>query len=308
MCVHLLLVMAPPLMPPTPVHHLYVHVPFCPHICPYCAFHVIRVDKALSSVFMTRLLEEHQGIRRELDLKSVFFGGGTPTALSISQMDRLTSEILGKLKPGDIEITAECNPSTLSPQKARSMRAAGINRLSIGAQSMDPDILKTLGRTHSARAVQDCVNVGRAAGFTNINIDLIFGVPGQTLESWKSTLQTVLELQPTHLSCYGLTYEEDTDFFHRLKRGECTPNSTRELEMFRLADRILEDAGFHHYEISNYARPGFESLHNLSYWRGEDFHGIGPSAVSTVRGIRRRNSKLMSSVLEGDAPSSPPHG
>ncbi len=272
------------------IRHLYVHIPFCPHICPYCSFHVLRADKELSHILVTRLIEEHRSIHDDLDLQTVFFGGGTPTALSTAQLERVASEILGKSNPA--EVTAECNPSTLSLQKAKSMWAHGINRLSIGAQSMDPKVLQKLGRTHSVRAVRECVEIGRSAGFENINIDLIFGVPGQTLASWEKTLETVLSLNPSHLSCYGLTYEEDTDFFARLQRGECQSDQELELEMFRLANRILTQAGFHHYEISNYARPGFESLHNLSYWRGEEFHGIGPSAVSTVQGVRRTNGKL----------------
>jgi oxygen-independent coproporphyrinogen III oxidase len=172
------------------------------------------------------------------------------------------------------------------------MLELGVNRLSIGAQSLDPNVLKTLGRTHSVSAIEKCFRTARQAGFKNINLDLIFGVPGQEIKSWVQTLENTLGLQPQHISCYGLTFEEDTDFFKRQQRNELQRDDKIECEMFHEADRILTHAGFKHYEISNYSLPGFESRHNLAYWRGNDYHGIGPSAVTTVRGIRKTNSKF----------------
>lgn len=191
-----------------------------------------------------------------------------------------------------MEVSVECNPSTFSKQKARLLRDCGVNRLSIGAQSFDPSVLRTLGRAHSTAAIFQCVAIAHEAGFTDINLDLMSGVPGQTLDSWSSALDTALSLKPQHLSCYALTYEDDTDFFLQHQRGELRGDQDLEREMFHLTDERLIAAGFIHYEISNYALPGFECRHNLAYWRGEDYLGIGPSAVSTVRGARRRNSRF----------------
>jgi len=284
-----------------PVRHLYVHIPFCPHICPYCSFHVLPAHKEHAEKLVDYLLAEYNSIARNLNLHTILLGGGTPTALSIVQLERILSAMLQPAAQAPppvvfgetvLEITSECNPSTLSSQKAERLLPLGVNRLSIGAQSFDPAVLKTLGRTHSAAAIVKCVGTARRAGFININLDLIFGVPGQTLPSWKNTLETAMSLQPQHISCYGLTYEEDTEFFLRQQHGELKGDEELERKMFNLADEVLSDAGFDHYEISNYARPGFECRHNLAYWRGEDYYGIGPSAVSTVDGRRWRNSKF----------------
>ena len=339
-----------------PVHHLYVHIPFCPSICPYCSFHVLRANKTQAERFLENLLSEYRSIADDLDAATVFFGGGTPTALSTGMLQQLLSALLphpvnedrspqpenvsgnsvaasplltshlpysppttptisplpsrfdgfdklrtcpersrgarGRERGGGLEVSIECNPSTLSTQKAAALVDLGVNRLSIGAQSFDPTVLQTLGRVHSVAAIHQCVSAAREAGFSNINLDLIFGVPGQTLDSWKATLFHTLALGPQHFSCYGLTYEEDTDFFRRHQRGELRDHPELETEMFHLADEILTHAGYHHYETSNYALAGFECGHNLAYWRGEDFYGIGPSAVSTVRGKRCHNSRM----------------
>jgi oxygen-independent coproporphyrinogen-3 oxidase len=243
--------------------------------------------------FVEKLVHEYGLLGQTLKADTVFFGGGTPTALSISMLQRLLSLFIpthhSSTSP---EVSMECNPSTLSVEKAKILIKQGVNRLSIGAQSFSPEILKTLGRTHAVEAIQACVKNARTAGFANINLDLIFGVPGQTLDSWKETLHAALALRPRHISCYGLTYEADTEFFIKHQCGELKDDNTLELSMFECAHEILTGQGFEHYEISNYALPGYECLHNLAYWKGADYHGIGPSAVSTVNGVRRRNSKL----------------
>lgn len=272
-----------------PVRHLYIHIPFCPHICPYCSFHVLPAYRKGAERLIDFLILEHQSVVKNLNPETIFLGGGTPTALSSEMLNHLLSYFILHDSPIPVEVTLECNPSTLSAKKAEVLLQHGANRLSIGAQSLDQAILKTLGRTHSVQAIFQCMDTARAAGFSNINLDLIFGVPGQTLQSWTQTLEAALELRPQHLSCYGLTYEEDTDFFARRRRGELKNDSDLENRMFDLADQILTDAGFRHYEISNYALPGYECRHNLAYWAGKDYYGIGPSAVSTVGGIRYRN-------------------
>ncbi len=275
-----------------PIRHLYVHIPFCPHLCPYCSFHILPAQKKHAEIVVNHLITEYQSIVHDLIPKTIFLGGGTPTALSTEMLERLLSHFIPHNRETPIEVTSECNPSTLSSQKAEGLLCFGVNRLSIGAQSFDPMVLKTLGRTHSVQAIFQCVDRGRVAGFSNINLDLIFGIPGQTMASWKTTLVSALTLHPQHLSCYGLTYEEDTEFFHRHNRGELDRNPDLEQAMFDTADQLLTQAGFHHYEVSNYALPGYECRHNLAYWRGEDYYGIGPSAVSTVRGVRFSNSKF----------------
>lgn len=277
-----------------PVRHLYAHIPFCPSICPYCSFHVLPVKKLHFEQLLRGLKAEHGTIANQLDLDTLFLGGGTPTALPADMLEELLLTLLPGGNPkGGIETTLECNPSTLSKSKAEALLRRGATRLSIGAQALDPAVLKTLGRTHNAEAIEDCVRTAREAGFQNLNIDLIFGVPGQSLESWKSTLEGALALGTQHISCYGLTYEEDTDFFMRHKRGELRADNELETTMFTLGEELLTGVGFVHYETSNYARAGFECKHNFGYWRGKDYHGIGPSAVGTVSGLRRRNGKFL---------------
>ncbi len=279
------------MIPAMGIRHLYIHVPFCPHICPYCSFHVLPARREGARRTVDLLIQEHRSIAHDLHPDTIFLGGGTPTALSTEMLRELLAQVAGV--PGNpVEFTSECNPSTLPLPKAAMMLSLGVNRISIGAQSFDSATLKILGRTHSADAIRACVKTARDAGFRNINLDLIFGVPGQTPASWRQTIEAALSLKPQHISCYGLTYEEDTDFFRRHQQGDLKSDGALEQEMFHAADRLLTREGFHHYEISNYALPGFESRHNQSYWRGEDYYGIGPSAVSTVRGKRITNSRF----------------
>ena len=175
---------------------------------------------------------------------------------------------------------------SVSARKAAILKKFGINRISLGVQSWDDELLKLLGREHNARQAEESFRILRAAGLTNINIDLMFGLPGQTIEQWRLTLQKTIALQPDHISAYCLTYEEDTEFFLRYACGEFRQDTDMDAEFFEMAMAILEDAGYEHYEISNYARPGFSSVHNRAYWLGKDYLGLGPSAVSTV-GMRR---------------------
>lgn len=275
------------------IRHLYAHVPFCPRVCPYCSFHVMTAKRGAVEQLVRRLVAELETVAAELELETIFLGGGTPTALSTGMLREVIQRLARIPRHGPAhEFACECNPSTLPAAKAEMMRSLGVNRLSIGAQSFDPETLRALGRTHSTTAIRECVHTARGAGFANINLDLIFGVPGQSLASWTSTLEEAVDLQPQHISCYGLTYEEDTEFFRRRARGGMRGDDAIEREMFDLADRALTAAGFSHYEISNYARPGFESAHNLAYWRGRDYRGIGPSAVSTLHGKRITNGRF----------------
>ena len=183
----------------------------------------------------------------------------------------------------------EANPGSVSARKAALLQRLGINRISLGVQSWDDGLLKLLGREHNAKQAGESLSIFRDAGFSNINVDLMFGLPGQTLEQWRTTLEKTASLEPEHISTYCLTYEEDTEFFLRHARGEFKQDSDADAEFFETTMSILEEAGFKHYEISNYARSGFESVHNRAYWSGSDYLGIGPSAFSTVGLSRWQN-------------------
>ena len=188
-----------------------------------------------------------------------------------------------------IESTVEANPGSASAGKAALLQRLGINRISLGIQSWDDDLLNLLGREHNAKQGEESFDIFRGAGFSNINIDLMFGLPGQTIRQWQSTLERTVSLRPEHISTYCLTYEEDTEFFLRHARGEFRQDSDTDAEFFAMTMSILEAAGYEHYEISNYARPGFRSAHNRAYWSGSDYLGIGPSAFSTTGMTRWQN-------------------
>ncbi len=272
------------------VRHLYVHIPFCPKVCPYCSFYKEASDRNKTRAFLDAVLltagQQGEGLRP----RTVFFGGGTPTALSTTQLEFLITGLRERIDFSDVrEFTVEMNPATVSLEKARALIALGVNRVSMGVQSWDAGLLAVLGRVHSAAQAERSYAILREAGVPNINLDLIFGVPGQTPELWAESLGHTIALGPDHISAYCLTYEEDTEFFERLQRGEMRPDSESDAVLFELAMEHLEGAGYVQYEISNYARPGRECLHNLAYWEGADYVGLGPSAFSTRDGRRWRN-------------------
>jgi putative oxygen-independent coproporphyrinogen III oxidase len=274
---------------PEVVSHLYVHIPFCARICPYCAFYKERADSAQTQRFCEALLREMEAVNDRFSLKpeTIFLGGGTPTALTTAQLEFLLGGLRDRLDLSRlVEWTLEANPGSVSPRKAALLRAIGVSRLSLGAQSWDDELLKLLGREHNAAQAEASFHILREAGFANVSVDLMFGLPGQTLAQWTSDLEKTLSLQPDHISTYCLTYEEDTEFFLRHARGEFREDPESDAQFLETAMRKLEAAGYEHYEISNYARPGFASLHNRGYWAGDDYLGIGPSAFSTV-GLRR---------------------
>ncbi len=267
------------------VRHIYVHIPFCARICPYCAFYKERADPAQAMRFCEAVVAELG--TTALQPKTIFFGGGTPTALTTDQLEFLLGGFHAQLDLSGLEEwTFEANPGSVSERKAHLLRARGVNRISLGVQSFDDGLLRLLGREHSAAQAEASFALLRRAGFENLNIDLMFGLPGQTLAQWEATLQRALALEPDHISAYCLTYEEDTEFFLRHARGEFRTDAEADADFFVRTDELLGDAGFEHYEVSNYARPGFESVHNRAYWSGSDYLGLGPSAVSTV-GLRR---------------------
>lgn len=281
------------------VRHIYVHIPFCARICPYCAFYKERADSSQTQRFCEALLRELETFAGNLEParpraaefqlrpETIFFGGGTPTALTTAQLELLLGGMREQLDlSGLVEWTVEANPGSVSSRKAALLRNLGVSRLSLGVQSWDDDLLKLLGREHDAAQAETSFRILREAGFRNISIDLMFGLPGQTLAQWESDLKKTIALQPEHISTYCLTYEEDTDFFLRHARGEFREDPESDARFLESGMQMLQEAGFEHYEISNYARPGFASAHNHGYWAGEDYLGIGPSAFSTV-GMRR---------------------
>ena len=272
------------------VRHLYVHIPFCPKVCPYCSFYKEASDRNKTQAFLDAVLAEAGAEAEGLRPLTVFFGGGTPSALSTAQLEYLIGGLRGRIDFSEVgEFTLEMNPATVSLEKARALLALGVDRVSMGVQSWDEGLLQTLGRVHSGAQARRSYEILREAGVANVNLDLIYGIPGQTRAQWAESLRQTVELGPDHISAYCLTYEEDTEFFKMFVRGEAGPVPERDAEFFELAVDVLGAAGYAQYEISNFARPGRECLHNLGYWRGEDYAGLGPSAFSTRGGWRRRN-------------------
>ena len=271
------------------IRHLYLHIPFCARICPYCAFYKELLDRSQTERFCEAVLREveQQANAWEVLPVTIYFGGGTPSALTTSQLEFLLKGFRERLDLSTLtEWTVEANPGSVSTRKAALLREHGVNRISLGVQSWHDQLLKILGREHNASQAERSFFNLRAAGFTNINLDLMFGLPGQSTSQWRSTLEKTISLQPEHISAYCLTYEEDTEFFIRQTRGELHADSDVDAEFFEMTMSILPNAGYEHYEISNYARSGFSSAHNSAYWQGDDYLGIGPSAFST-RGSQR---------------------
>lgn len=240
--------------------------------------------------FVEAMVREAGHRARGLRPETIYFGGGTPSALSTRQLERL----LGGLRELGLfdnirEFSMEMNPATLPPGKPEMLREMGVNRASLGVQSWNPRHLATLGRSHSSEAAHRSFQALRSAGFDNLNVDLMFGIPGQSLEDWQRDLERTVGLAPEHISCYSLTYEEDTEFFERRGRGELGTDAALDAAQFGLAQEVLEAAGYLAYETSNFAREEFQCRHNLAIWEGADYLGLGPGAVSTIGGRRMAN-------------------
>jgi oxygen-independent coproporphyrinogen-3 oxidase len=289
------------------VRHIYVHIPFCARICPYCAFYKDLLDRSQTWRFCEAILRELEmqqstwriAGRSLLCPLTIYFGGGTPTALNIAQLDLLLRGFHETLDLSQlVEWTTEANPGSVSARKAAVLKKFGVNRISLGVQSWDDELLKLLGREHNARQAEESFGILRDAGFTNINVDLMFGLPGQTAVQWRATLEKTIALKSEHISTYCLTYEEDTEFFVRHANGEFRQDADADAEFFEITMAILENAGYQQYEISNYAQPGFESVHNRAYWLGNDYLGIGPSAVSTIGMQRWKNVSNYRSYID----------
>lgn len=271
---------------------LYLHIPFCHRVCPYCSFYKHTPGATPIGAFIDALaLEARQRVgTAAVPPRTLYLGGGTPSMLSPRHLARLFEALHDILGFSLLEeVTLEANPATFDEAKARLLRELGVTRVSLGIQSFSPGVLATLGREHTAAQAAESVAILRAAGIPQVNIDLMFSIPGQSSADWEATLRRAVSLQPDHISTYNLTYEEDTVFFEALRRGDAAIDEDVDARFFQLAAGYLTSMGFEHYETSNHARPGRRSAHNLGYWRGEDYLGLGPSAVSTLGAVRSKN-------------------
>ncbi len=268
---------------------LYLHIPFCHRVCPYCSFYKHTPGSTPIGAFIDALGEEANR-RITTAPRTLYLGGGTPSMLSPSHLEKLFGGLhkLIDFKQLD-EVTLEANPATFDLKKAELFRELGVTRVSLGIQSFSPHVLQTLGREHDPQQAAESVGILHEAKLPEINIDLMFSIPGQKDDDWQHSLEQSIALNPHHISAYNLTYEEDTAFFDSLQRGEMDMNEDRDSGQFHQADELLTAAGFEHYETSNYSQPGHESTHNRGYWQGEDYLGLGPSAVSTLKRTRSQN-------------------
>lgn len=287
---------------------IYIHIPFCVQKCAYCDFLSAPADEAVRERYIDALKEEirqQKPFGSEYKVISIFIGGGTPSILEGAQIAEILKEIRNYFAvEADAEITIECNPGTLSEDKLSCYKKSGINRLSLGLQSADNQELKLLGRIHTYEEFLESFSLARKVGFGNLNVDLMSALPGQTKESWQETLRQVIALNPEHISAYSLIIEEGTPFYERYKPGGreeyLLPDEDLERQMYYDTGDILGTAGYERYEISNYAKPGFECRHNLGYWERREYLGLGLGASSLIKGIRYQNHKKLSAYLKGD--------
>jgi putative oxygen-independent coproporphyrinogen III oxidase len=270
---------------------IYVHVPFCIKRCGYCDFNSYAGLGHLHSRYVAALLREAELVSPQWageEFGSVFVGGGTPTTLEASELETLLGQLRERFGvASDAEVTIEANPDTLDSAKLERLLEAGFSRLSIGAQSFDPRVLEALERVHGPDAVRRALHEARAAGYSNLSLDLIYGADGETLDSWEATVREAIDLGPEHLSAYALTIEPSTPLGRRVRAALVSPpDADLQADMFFLACRLLGEAGYRHYEVSNWAQPGFECVHNLGYWERRPYVGLGAGAHG-FRGDRR---------------------
>ncbi len=285
---------------------LYVHVPFCETKCGYCDFFSVALKGRNPAPLVERLIRELDWRTEGMDcVSTVFVGGGTPTLLPIDLLDKLLAAIGKRVQVGDLEeFTVEANPATVDDAKAQLLVQSGVTRVSMGAQSFHAAELATLERLHSPEDIAPSVATLRRNDVGHINLDLIFGIPGQTMATWLESLRRAIELGPDHIACYGLTYEPATRLTAQKNSNRLTPcDEDLEADMFLATMDTLGAAGYEQYEISNYARPGCESRHNLIYWRNQPYIGVGPSAAGCVP-LRAANFSSRGRG-EGEAPAEP---
>jgi oxygen-independent coproporphyrinogen-3 oxidase len=297
----------------SPVASLYVHVPFCAQKCVYCAFYSEASSGELVNRYVAALVRELEMVADDLKPQTIFFGGGTPSLLTLRQWEQILRAMEKLNLLGAEEFTVECNPATVSSDKAKLLRDFGVNRVSMGIQSLDEKLLDRLGRIHTRGMAFKSFDILRRAGFENLNLDLMFAIPTQTMEIWRATLAEVLAMQSEHLSSYEVIYEDDTPLFAQMKAGEFDVDEELACAMYEELISHATAAGFRQYEVANFARDGRDGVppslksgsptrrpsqdqipllackHNVNYWRGGSFYGLGPSATGYVRGVRTKN-------------------
>ncbi|HTI97609.1 MAG TPA: radical SAM family heme chaperone HemW [Dongiaceae bacterium] len=289
----------------SPVSSLYVHVPFCAAKCEYCAFYSEAAQGEVVNRYVAALVRELELVAADLKPRTIFCGGGTPSLLNLRQWETIFRAMERLHLLGAEEFSIECNPATVSADKARLFRDFGVNRISMGVQSLDEGLLDRLGRVHSREMVFKSFEILRQAGFDNVNVDLMFAIPTQTLDIWRATLREALALGSEHLSSYEVIYEDDTPLFAQLQAGEFAVDEDLACAMYEELLAHAAGAGFRQYEVANFARdyragapvngaaltpiPTFACKHNVNYWRGGSFYGLGPSATGYVRGGRTKN-------------------
>ena len=285
---------------------LYIHIPFCERKCAYCDFlsmpATLGVQRGYVETLIDEIIKESAGAR-DYEVSSIFIGGGTPSILPGEYILGILQAVGDYFDVGtDAEITIEINPGTLDPHKLECYREGGVNRVSLGLQSADDWELRVLGRIHTYDDFLKSYQQVRQAGFSNVNVDLMSALPGQTLDSWERTLKKVLMLRPEHISAYSLIIEEGTPFFDRYGNGGQAfpplPDEDTEREMYHVTRSVLESHGYHRYEISNYSRPGCQCRHNLGYWTGVDYLGLGLGAASCVSGFRFKKEENLRAYME----------
>lgn len=284
----------------------YVHIPFCTQICYYCDFSKVFIKNQPVDDYLRALIAEFRsfGIKK---LRTIYIGGGTPTSITAQQLDYLLTELVKDLDlPYLEEFTIEANPGDLTPDKIEVMKKSAVNRVSLGVQTFNDKHLKQIGRSHNEAQIYSTIDSLKEAGFHNISIDLIYALPGQTLDQVKENVAKALALDIPHLSLYSLILEHHTIFMNKMRRGKLNlPTEDLEAEMFTYIINEMEANGFEHYEISNFSKPGFYSQHNLMYWNNDEYYGCGAGASGYLDGVRYRNrvpiQHYLSAVEAGDA-------
>lgn len=283
---------------------IYIHIPFCVKKCAYCDFLSFQSDSMMRKEYLKALKREIKSckeLEEDYKVRTIFFGGGTPSILSGDEIASILDE-LGEIFDWNrydksVETTMECNPGTLTEENLTGYKKAGINRLSIGLQSVSEDELKVLGRIHTYEEFLANYKMAREVGFTNINIDVMSALPGQDETSWRDTLTKVLALRPEHISAYSLIIEEGTKFYEWYQNGEDLPGEEVDRVIYHLTKEILESCGYHRYEVSNYCLPGYECLHNSSYWQGIEYLGLGLGSASLMNHTRYHNVEDLTEYL-----------
>ena len=277
----------------------YVHIPFCTQICYYCDFSKVFIKNQPVDTYLEHLIQETRSYEIG-KLRTLYIGGGTPTALSAQQLAYLLTELPKVMDLSEVEeFTIEANPGDLDPDKIAVLKDSQVNRVSLGVQTFDNKMLKKIGRSHQEQDIYDNIRHLKQAGFDNISIDLIYALPGQTMDQVKENVAKAIDLDIPHMSLYSLILENHTVFMNRMRRGKLPlPKEELEAEMFEYIIEELEKAGFEHYEISNFSKPGFESRHNLVYWDNVEYYGLGAGASGYVDGIRYKNHGPIRHYLE----------